>query len=159
LSAARISGGTLGGSFTVPDGQPIILNATGTNSVLQFNYSGTQKGSLYATTGNITMLSTSGAYFSIDTGGAAWMSNSGTTTFIAVSSNIALYGAVSVNLPDAAGANSFQVKDSGSQVQFSISSNGAFVYPDADATALGAYAGRMPWYIAGNLRYVPYYNA
>ena len=61
-------------------------------------------------------------------------------------------------LNDAAGSYSFKVNDSAAQTQFGISSNGAFTYPDADGTALGTYAGRIPWYVAGNLRYVPYYN-
>jgi hypothetical protein len=65
---------------------------------------------------------------------------------------------LSINLNDAAGSNSFQVLDNASQVQFSVTSNGAFTSPDADATALGTYAGRIPWYVGGNLRYIPYYN-
>jgi len=65
---------------------------------------------------------------------------------------------VTVELATTDGSQAFRVLDSAGQVQFSVSSNATFASPDADVTALGAYAGRIPWYVAGNLRYIPYYN-
>ena len=68
-------------------------------------------------------------------------------------------GDVDMKLGDAAGARVFYVTDSGGVDQFGINSNGDLIRPIAnDATALGAYYGRVPIYINGALRYLAVYN-
>ena len=68
-------------------------------------------------------------------------------------------GDVDMKLGDAAGARVFYVTDSSGVDQFGVNSNGDLIRPIAnDATALGAYYGRVPIYINGSLKYLPVYS-
>jgi hypothetical protein len=59
---------------------------------------------------------------------------------------------VNVKLGGAGGSEQFKVLDSGSNQVFGVTSDGDLVRPIAnDATALGAYYGRIPIYINGSL--------
>ena len=167
------------GGASYIDANGMVLSSTGSfgDSIIWKN-GGTTTGSIYSdsTAGIIinggtgaaseaTLTLTSTSKWALTVGSSGGYNIRGGSTYTGIEMNIAglkvFYcdGAnTTIKLADAGGTYSFKVIDSASQTQFSISSNGAFVYPDADGTGLGAYAGRMPWYIAGNLRYVPYYN-
>ena len=68
-------------------------------------------------------------------------------------------GDVDMKLGDAAGARVFYVTDSSGVDQFGVNSNGDLIRPIAnDATALGAYFGRVPIYINGSLKYLAVYS-
>lgn len=78
-----------------------------------------------------------------------------------VSSAVYLYsdGNIDVQLGDSAGADVFYIRDSSSVDQFGVNSNGDLIRPIAnDATALGAYYGRIPIYINGSLKYLAAYS-
>lgn len=64
-----------------------------------------------------------------------------------------------VGLGDSAGAKNFEVRDSSGAMVLGVNSDGALIRPITnDATALGAYHGRVPIYINGALRYLGVYN-
>ena len=160
-----------------------LVSAGSFGDTIKWKVSGTERGSIYANSTNLYLqygqTGSGGASISLDGTnwhligvGAAQLESTGNnikstggyypgsgvtqqTTNVLQGSN----SVIGVTLGDAAGANSFTVVDNAAQVQFSVTSNGAFTSPDADATSLGTYAGRIPWYVAGNLRYIPYYNA
>ena len=60
---------------------------------------------------------------------------------------------------DSAGTYQVQIRDSGNVSVFAVTSDGDLVRPIAnDATALGAYYGRVPIYINGTLKYLGVYS-
>ncbi len=62
-------------------------------------------------------------------------------------------------LADSGGSYNWSVKNSSATQVFGISSNGSLFRAIAnDATALGAYYGRVPFYINGSLKYLAVYN-
>jgi len=65
-----------------------------------------------------------------------------------------------MTLGDTAGVNTFMVRDSGGTPQFGVNSDGQLIRPLAnDATAEGAYHGRIPIYINGSLKYISVHDA
>ena len=66
---------------------------------------------------------------------------------------------VIVRLGGSSGSEQFKVQDSGLNPVFGVNSDGDLVRPIAnDATALGAYYGRVPIYINGTLKYLGVYS-
>lgn len=64
-----------------------------------------------------------------------------------------------VGLGDSAGAKNFEVRDSSGAMVLGVNSNGELIRPITnDATALGAYYGRVPIYINGSLKYLGVYS-
>ena len=64
-----------------------------------------------------------------------------------------------VGLGDSAGAKNFEVRDSSGAMVLGVNSNGELIRPITnDATALGAYYGRVPIYINGSLKYLAVYS-
>lgn len=64
-----------------------------------------------------------------------------------------------VGLGDSAGAKNFEVRDSSGAMVLGVNSDGALIRPITnDATALGAYHGRVPIYINGSLKYLGVYG-
>lgn len=64
-----------------------------------------------------------------------------------------------VGLGDSAGAKNFEVRDSSGAMVLGVNSNGELIRPITnDATALGAYHGRVPIYINGSLKYLGVYG-
>lgn len=64
-----------------------------------------------------------------------------------------------VGLGDSAGAKNFEVRDSSEAMVFGVNSDGTLIRPITnDATALGAYYGRVPIYINGTLKYLGVYS-
>lgn len=64
-----------------------------------------------------------------------------------------------VGLGDSAGAKNFEVRDSSGAMVLGVNSDGALIRPITnDATALGAYYGRVPIYINGSLKYLGVYS-
>ena len=66
---------------------------------------------------------------------------------------------VIVRLGGSSGSEQFKVQDSGLNQVFGVNSDGDLVRPITnDATALGAYYGRVPIYINGTLKYLGVYS-
>ena len=64
-----------------------------------------------------------------------------------------------VGLGDSAGAKNFEVRDSSGAMVLGVNSDGELIRPITnDATALGAYYGRVPIYINGTLKYLGVYS-
>lgn len=64
-----------------------------------------------------------------------------------------------VGLGDSAGAKNFEVRDSSGAMVLGVNSDGELIRPITnDATALGAYHGRVPIYINGSLKYLGVYG-
>lgn len=64
-----------------------------------------------------------------------------------------------VGLGDSAGAKNFEVRDSSGAMVLGVNSDGELIRPITnDATALGAYYGRVPIYINGSLKYLGVYS-
>lgn len=60
-----------------------------------------------------------------------------------------------VKLADAGGANHFEMVNSSNSVIFGVASSGQWIYgAGTDATALGAYVGRIPIFYGGVVRYI-----
>ena len=175
LAANRISGGTLGGSFNL-GGANVTVNSTGviTNSdgdtwgpngitlvsagsfgdAIKWRVSGVDRGSIYATsTPSIVMATNGGGVVYADGGGAALQSYTGTT-------RAEVWGnAISEVLADSGGSYNWSVRNSSLTQVFGVSSNGSLFRAIAnDATALGAYYGRVPIYINGSLKYLAVYS-
>lgn len=64
-----------------------------------------------------------------------------------------------LSLGDSAGSSQFKILDSGSVQVFGVTSDGQLVFTTTDGTAEGSYAGRVPVYYGGVLKYISVHNA
>jgi hypothetical protein len=168
-----------GGSIIDADGSTwdqngLILAATGSlGDVITFNRAGfspfgniqstfaTNLGQMRMST---TATSSRSAALSLSATAADGTTNAGLTTAKSgggTGAEVTAYadGNIEAHLGDAAGVNRFKILDSSVEV-FGITSDGELVRPITnDATALGAYHGRIPIYINGSLKYIPAYDA
>lgn len=66
---------------------------------------------------------------------------------------------ITMRLGGTAGSEQFKISDSGGTQVFGVNSDGDLIRPITnDATALGAYYGRIPIYINGSLKYLAVYS-
>lgn len=156
-----------GGSIVDADGSTwtqsgiSLVSAGAFGDTIKWRVSGVDIGSLYANSANLFMQYKTNGIVSVYNDGATLQNNAG-TNFLAVNgtsiSGTSL-NSISWKLGDAAGVQQFVIQDSGGNTVFGINSNGDLIRPIAnDATALGAYYGRVPIFINGALRYLGVYN-
>lgn len=144
-------------------------SSAGANSLIYADYNGSVKS--YATfNGAYNGISTLGAFdlYAIRTGGTQearlqGYADSSTQTVSAYVNGQSVFAFSNTNhftrLMDSAGTYQFQIRDSGNVSVFAVTSDGDLVRPIAnDATALGAYYGRIPIYINGTLKYLGVYS-
>ena len=144
-------------------------SSAGANSLIYADYDGSVKS--YATfNGAYNGISTLGAFdlYAIRTGGTQearlqGYADSSTQTVSAYVNGQSVFAFSNTNhftrLMDSAGTYQFQIRDSGNVSVFAVTSDGDLVRPIAnDATALGAYYGRVPIYINGTLKYLGVYS-
>ena len=144
-------------------------SSTGANSLIYADYNGSVKS--YATfNGAYNGISTLGAFdlYAIRTGGTQearlqGYADSSTQTVSAYVNGQSVFAFSNTDhftrLMDSAGTYQFQIRDSGNVSVFAVNSDGDLIRPITnDATALGAYYGRIPIYINGSLKYLAVYS-
>ena len=151
----------------------LSIQTTGFGTALEFKDStGTVRGSIYASTAGVEYGGRNGnAGYNIgwtsgtllyDIGPIDITSNGTATIGGGLGVSVGVFqsdGNIYMRLGDSAGADIFYIRDSSSVAQFGVNSNGDLIRPIAnDATALGAYYGRVPIYINGSLKYLAVYN-
>ena len=177
-TSGTIGGLTIGASsLTIPAGKTLtnadgdtwsstgitLVSAGSFGDSIKWSVGGVDKASIYAD-------STKG-YFEYSSGGKLWVYSNGVFLSHPSGGSIDVNNAagiivsapanqeVAVILGDSAGARGFNIYNSGSTRMFAVNSLGDLVRPIAnDATALGAYFGRVPIYINGALKYLSVYS-
>lgn len=160
---------TIGSGGSIVDGDGSTWTQTGLTLVssgsfgdsIVWKVSGVDKASIYASSGNAKFEYSGGGLVQLTSSSAILIGdlNNRVTVNTGAAMVLSATNDIKVQLGDTGGTYAFYVTDSSQVSQFGVNSNGDLIRPIAnDSTALGAYYGRIPIFINGNLRYLAVYN-